>query len=173
VDIQRSDLYEIVQRRSDLATELRGFLTGESVDNATVMNLAERYGELDGEIVYCYSTRFAEVGQTLNSTQKAELRELADALGYVPCAGAFLYSAPISMPSIVNTDFLFAGPVPASKADLNGDGVVDIYDAITLANAYNSRPGDPNWNAIADLNDDNIVDLYDALVLANNYGKTV
>jgi len=56
--------------------------------------------------------------------------------------------------------------------DLNGDGTVDIYDAITLANAYNSIPGSPNWNANADINSDDIVDIYDAILLANNYGKT-
>jgi hypothetical protein len=57
-------------------------------------------------------------------------------------------------------------------ADLNYDGSVDIYDAILLANAYNSKPGDPNWNAAADINKDDVVDIYDAIMLANNYGKT-
>jgi len=56
--------------------------------------------------------------------------------------------------------------------DLNGDGTVDIYDAIILANAYNSRPGAPNWNVAADINNDGTVDIYDAILLANNYGKT-
>jgi PKD repeat protein len=56
--------------------------------------------------------------------------------------------------------------------DLNQDGTVDIYDAILLANAYNSKPGDPSWNVAADINGDNIVDIYDAIILANNYGKT-
>jgi hypothetical protein len=55
--------------------------------------------------------------------------------------------------------------------DINADGKVDIYDAILLANAYASKPGDPNWNPNADINKDNIVDIYDAIVLANNYGK--
>jgi hypothetical protein len=55
--------------------------------------------------------------------------------------------------------------------NLNGDAVVDIYDAILLANAYNSKPGNSNWNPNADINGDNIVDIYDAIILANNYGK--
>ena len=54
--------------------------------------------------------------------------------------------------------------------DVNGDGVVDIYDAITLAKAYNSSPGSPNWNPNADLNSDNVVDIFDAIILANHYG---
>jgi hypothetical protein len=61
---------------------------------------------------------------------------------------------------------------PHALGDINGDGVVDIYDAILLAGAYNSVPNDPNWNSSADINRDNIVDIYDAIILANNYGKT-
>jgi parallel beta-helix repeat protein len=53
--------------------------------------------------------------------------------------------------------------------DINGDGIVDIYDAILLANAYNSTPGKANWNPNADINGDNIVDIYDAIILANHY----
>ncbi len=56
--------------------------------------------------------------------------------------------------------------------DINGDGTVDIYDAITLAGAYNSKLGDPNWNVAADINSDNTVDIYDAILLANNFGNT-
>lgn len=55
--------------------------------------------------------------------------------------------------------------------DINADGIVDIYDAILLANAYNSIPGSANWNPDADLNKDSIVDIYDAILLANNYNQ--
>jgi len=58
------------------------------------------------------------------------------------------------------------------QGDMNSDGIVDIYDALILAGAYNSKPGDPNWNVAADINHDNVVDIYDAILLANNYGKT-
>jgi hypothetical protein len=55
--------------------------------------------------------------------------------------------------------------------DVNGDFTVDIYDAITLAGAYNSGPTSPNWNSNADINSDNIVDIYDAIILANHYNQ--
>jgi len=58
-------------------------------------------------------------------------------------------------------------------ADLNGDEIVDIYDAIILAAAYSSVPTSPNWNGNADINSDNVVDIYDAIILANNYGKKI
>jgi parallel beta-helix repeat protein len=56
--------------------------------------------------------------------------------------------------------------------DLNGDGTVDIYDAIKLAGAFNLDPGSLNWNPNSDINGDNIIDIYDAIILAGNYGKT-
>jgi parallel beta-helix repeat protein len=57
--------------------------------------------------------------------------------------------------------------------DINGDFTVDIYDALTLAGAYNSKPNSPNWNLNADINGDNMVDIYDAIILAGNFNKRV
>jgi PKD repeat protein len=54
--------------------------------------------------------------------------------------------------------------------DINGDGTVDISDAILLSSAYGSTPGDPNWNPSADLNGDGTVDLLDAIILSAHYG---
>jgi len=62
--------------------------------------------------------------------------------------------------------------IECARGDINEDWTVDIYDAILLANAYNSRPESPNWNAGANNNGDNIVDIYDAIMLAKNCGKT-
>jgi hypothetical protein len=53
--------------------------------------------------------------------------------------------------------------------DVNGDGVVNILDAIQLANAFLARPGDPNWNPNADINGDNDINILDAILLANNF----
>jgi hypothetical protein len=107
VDIQKAALYEIVDVRQEISTELRWFLAGEQADSVTVVNLARLYGKLDGAIVYRYATHFARVGQSLSETQQSRLAALADSLGYVAPAGAFLYSQPIAVPDIPNTDFLF------------------------------------------------------------------
>ena len=56
------------------------------------------------------------------------------------------------------------------QGDFLGDGTVDIYDAIALADAYGSTPGSPNWNPNADILFDSIVDIYDAIALASNFG---
>jgi hypothetical protein len=58
------------------------------------------------------------------------------------------------------------------QGDINNDGNIDIHDAILLAAAFRSKPGDPNWNSKADLNHDGAIDIYDAIIMATNFGKT-
>jgi hypothetical protein len=106
VDVQRDNLYEIVDRREDVALLLRGLMTSDTVDEAAVMSLMNRYGELDGEIVYLYASAFAAVEQTLTAAQLAELMLIRN-IDDFPCSGAYLYSENILMPVIENTDFLF------------------------------------------------------------------
>jgi hypothetical protein len=55
--------------------------------------------------------------------------------------------------------------------DVDGSSVVNILDAILLANAFSSSSSSPNWNPDADINTDGVVDIYDALLLATHYGE--
>jgi hypothetical protein len=110
VEAQKPALYEIVDRREDVAILLRQFMTGGAPNQDTVLDLMARYGELDGEIVYRYATVFAQVGQSLTAEQQAELDALRlQILGpdFLFPTGAYLYAEPISMPEIPSTDFLF------------------------------------------------------------------
>jgi len=61
---------------------------------------------------------------------------------------------------------------PLVRGDINNDGIVDIYDAILLAAAFDSTPSSPKWNPEADINNDNSVDIFDAIILASNFGRT-
>lgn len=56
--------------------------------------------------------------------------------------------------------------------DINGDGTVDIFDAVLLSGAFGSQPGHPQWNPDTDLNADGIVNIFDAVILGSNYGKS-
>lgn len=107
VDLQRSALTEIVVKREAISTQLRKFLTSSSADQTGVLALSQRYGELDGELSYYYATTFSQVYNTLSNDQKTKLLLLANQLGYINPTGGFLYSEPIPMPAIKNTDFLF------------------------------------------------------------------
>ena len=53
--------------------------------------------------------------------------------------------------------------------DLNGDGVVNILDAILFSNAFLSTPSSPNWNPDADLNGDDVVNVLDAIIFSGYF----
>ena len=91
---------------------LRQFMAGGAPDRAVVLSLMERYGEMDGEIIYRYATAFAPVDQTLTAEQRAQLVALrTETLGDMLYPdGAYLYSQSIALPEIPNSDFLFAVP---------------------------------------------------------------
>jgi hypothetical protein len=58
------------------------------------------------------------------------------------------------------------------RGDLNGDNVVNILDAMILANAYGTSPGNLDWNENADMNDDGHINIIDAILLGNGFGRT-
>lgn len=62
--------------------------------------------------------------------------------------------------------------------DANGDGFVDIYDALLLANCYGKEAGQPGYNPDCNLNfapdpvsGKQVIDILDAITLANNFNK--
>jgi hypothetical protein len=107
-DIQRPYLTGIVDVREHVSIELRKFMAGQPADRATVLSLMEKYGELDGSLVYHYATNFATVGQMLTDAQIAQLLDLRhQTLGDFTPKAAFLYAEPIDFPEVPNTDYLF------------------------------------------------------------------
>ncbi|MEM2567147.1 MAG: PKD domain-containing protein [Candidatus Bathyarchaeia archaeon] len=55
--------------------------------------------------------------------------------------------------------------------DVNGDGIIDLKDILTVAMAFGSYPGHPRWDSRCDFNKDNVVDLKDYWPAVLNYGK--
>jgi len=65
--------------------------------------------------------------------------------------------------------------------DLNGDGHVNILDAVLAANYFGWNSSNPNWNAnvsstypnflpsMADLNGDGVINILDLIILAQNF----
>jgi hypothetical protein len=106
VELQRSDLQDIVKTRRAIATELRRFLAGSPASKDKVLELSRHYGELDGELSFYYASHFATVNKTLTTAQRTVLAKLRGLEGY-SCKGAFIYADPIELPHIQNTDFLF------------------------------------------------------------------
>jgi sugar lactone lactonase YvrE len=114
VSVQKPYLYELVSTRSNIAVQLRQLMVTNSIDTNAVLDLCYHYGELDGMIIYSYATHFAQVKESLSTNQQAALAALRLKLlgkDLLYPAGAYLYSAPIAMPAIANTDFLFGAAI--------------------------------------------------------------
>jgi hypothetical protein len=107
VDSQKESLFALVDVRESVSIELRKFLSQGTADSSVIISLSKDYGRYDGEIIYQYATQFSQVYHSLSGDQITALEALADSLGYLDPQGAFVYSEPIAMPEIENTDFLF------------------------------------------------------------------
>ncbi len=55
--------------------------------------------------------------------------------------------------------------------DVNGDGVVNILDAILLSNAFGKNSTHPKFDPDADLNSDGVVNILDAITLASHFNE--
>jgi hypothetical protein len=105
---------------------------------------------------------------TATMTTTANMRksvQLTMAEGY---DGVFLYeyakskSNPFDVSDIVSAS--------SRACDINGDGVVDLFDALLLAQHLGSKQGDPDWDPTLDMNGDGEIDVFDVIVFARNYG---
>jgi len=101
-------LAQIVTARTNVATQLRKYIAGQTPSTTYVLNQCSIYGRMDGTLVWGYANVFAQIGKTLTTAQKTKLTALRLEACTVTPQGAFLYSTPIAMPTIPNTDFLFA-----------------------------------------------------------------
>ncbi len=57
-------------------------------------------------------------------------------------------------------------PIELVAGDVNGDGAINIIDAVAIGAAF----GDPASNPAADLNDDGAVNVFDLILMSVNFG---
>jgi len=96
--------------------------------------------------------------------------------GLPPCSNFTLRAEASEVPYEVNlyNNVLIDGWVKIKiLGDINGDGSIDLFDAVMLCTAYGSHEGDPEWNPEADLAPEwGIINLYDAVTLNLRYGQS-
>ena len=105
ISSQKSLLEQIVKIRTDISKELRKAMNNGTPDKTKVFSLINKYGELDGEMSYNYAMYFAKIKRSLTEKQMEQLIKIRN-LDVVP-NGTYLFSDPINMPEVENTDFLF------------------------------------------------------------------
>jgi hypothetical protein len=83
------------------------------------------------------------------------------------------YAWPVPGETNTANNNLTGGTVEVTiPGDVNGDGTVNILDAITLANAFLATSSSSNWNPNADINGDGVVNILDAIILSNHFLQT-
>jgi hypothetical protein len=80
-----------------------------------------------------------------------------------------VYALPVPGETNTANNDLTAAVEVTVPGDVNGDGTVNILDAIQLANSFLATPSSSNWNPNADINGDNVVNILDAIILANHF----
>jgi hypothetical protein len=76
--------------------------------------------------------------------------------------------------NVVN-NYVIAGLWNASRlvGDIKSDGIVDIFDAITLSGAFGATSTSKLWNVFADMKADGVIDIFDAILLSSNFNQHV
>jgi hypothetical protein len=60
-------------------------------------------------------------------------------------------------------------PVSEMKGDINGDEVVNIFDFVAFAQAYNTVEGDEKYNVVFDFDENGNVNIIDFVQFAGVY----
>jgi len=86
---------------------------------------------------------------------------------YTVTASADGYLSAQGSVTLVNGSITAKQTVSLIAGDIDGNGVVDQLDALTIRMNYNSATP-----AAADLNNDGVIDVLDLGILAENYGRS-
>jgi len=77
------------------------------------------------------------------------------------------------IPSLSRLQCSSADEAKDLPGDATGSGMVDIFDAIRVANAFNCNNSSERWNPNADLNNDGNIDIFDAIILAGHFNQYI
>ncbi len=105
---------------------------------------------------------------TLNTSKWIDW-EVPTLTGTVPEVGSV---APSNTPTPTKPSYTPTPTKPANVEDVNGDGVVNIADALVIATAFNSSTGESKYKANCDLDRNGVINMADILLIAAKFGKT-
>jgi hypothetical protein len=142
--------------------------------NGTVANLGN-YTETFNMTIYSNGTGIQTLSSSVTSGASKTLTFAWNTAGFTKgnysisgTVPPVLYEVNIADNSLVDGWVFVSIP-----GDVNGDKVVDIFDAIILSSVFSSNPTKSNWNPNADINDDDIIDIFDAIILAGHFGESM
>jgi len=95
--------------------------------------------------------------------------------GFPPCYNKTLnaYAVPVPYERNLKDNFFTDGILNITLiGDVNGDGIVDIYDITLAGNAFGFYVGEPKYNERADINHDGEIDIYDLILISVHFGES-
>jgi hypothetical protein len=158
---------------TDRAWVYQGFSTNI---NVTVLNKGD-FNENVAVTLYYNITANKIIGSqnvTLSQGQNKTVAFVWDTTG-VPYCHNYTITANATIPVDNNpTDNTLAdGPIKVRiPGDINGDGSVNVLDAIQFGTYFGLQQGDTGWNADADINRDGKTNILDIIIVAEYFGKS-
>jgi hypothetical protein len=142
--------------------------------NVTVANIGDFDENLINVTVYANTTKVAStIIATLNNGTEITLSFIWNTTGYaIGNYTIWAYAQPVTgEDNILDNTFVGGVVKVAIVGDINGDGQVNILDAILLGNAFDTAPGEPAWSPNADLNVDDTINILDAIIFGNHFDE--
>lgn len=135
-----------------------------------VYDFDDHYIEIDVPVIAFLSERFGHYywGEFVNGIANPDFTGiLLEGYGHLDVYAGTYIREDVNEPTY---QWLIAH---ALLGDLNNDGVVDIFDVVTVSIAFGSKPGDVNWNPEADIAEPyGEIDIFDVVTVTMNFGKT-
>jgi plastocyanin len=132
------------------------------------------YAETFNVTAYANVTVIGELETSLDPADNTTLTFVFDSTGFP--LGNYIISAEadtVAGETDIGDNTLADGSLLVTiPGDVNGDDVVDIFDAVAIALAFGATPVDPNWNINADITNDDLIDIFDIVIVAIHFGET-
>jgi hypothetical protein len=164
----------------DMETSKTGCTPAETIGqgqtteiNATVQNQGDSV-ESFNVTIYANATKISSQQVTLDPAETKMLTYTWDTTlypygNYTLTAIADIVSGEID---VAENTYYYGWMFVTIAGDIDGDGDVDIFDIVIIADAYGSSEGEPKYNAICDIDGDGDVDIFDVVIAAGNYGES-
>lgn len=143
--------------------------------NVTVANKGNMTEDFEVNVYYDNETIGTATINDLAPNENTTVTFNWDTESVPPCYNYTIKAEATPVPYEINLydNFLDDGEIQIKlMGDIDGDGKIDLYDAVALSEAAGSWEGHPRWKPEADLDRNKFIDIFDAVILSNNSGES-